>query len=148
MSALASKLRPHPLDAWRSASARTREQWLLAAVLVTPAIIMLSIFVFYPALQTIGLSFYKWDGISPDMGGFVGFKTFARATGQLSFLAGDQEQSLVGLGWALRTNNYRLGRCRAGGGYQPAAEAAVSLRLFRSLFLFHGGGGRALHPRL
>ena len=85
MFALASKLFPHPLDAWRSASSRTREQWLLAALLATPAIIMLSIFVFYPALQTIGLSFYKWDGISPDMGGFVGFKTFARATDNYPF---------------------------------------------------------------
>jgi raffinose/stachyose/melibiose transport system permease protein len=85
MSALPAKLRLRPLEAWRSASAKTREQWLLASVLVAPALILMGVIVFYPTFQTVGLSFYKWDGISPDMGDFVGFKTYARATGNYPF---------------------------------------------------------------
>ena len=82
---------------------------------------MMGIFVFYPALQTIGLSFYKWDGISPDMGDFVGLQDLRAGDGQLSLLAGDQEQPLVGRRWAVRTHDYRLGSGGAGRRYQLAA---------------------------
>ena len=97
MSALASKLRPRPLDAWRSASAKTREQWLLAAVLVAPALILMSVFIFNPALQTIETSFYKWDGISPDKGEMVGLKTFDRATDNYPFSQAIKNTLLWGL---------------------------------------------------
>ena len=97
MSALASKLRPRPLDAWRSASAKTREQWLLAAVLVAPALILMSVFIFNPALQTIETSFYKWDGISPDKGEIVGLKTFDRATDNYPFSQAIKNTLLWGL---------------------------------------------------
>ncbi len=97
MSALASKLRPRPFDAWRSASAKTREQWLLAAVLVAPALILMSVFIFNPALQTIETSFYKWDGISPDKGEIVGFKTFDRATDNYPFSQAIKNTLLWGL---------------------------------------------------
>ena len=97
MSALASKLRPRPLDAWRSASAKTREQWLLAAVLVAPALILMGVFIFNPALQTIETSFYKWDGISPDKGDIVGLKMFVRATDNYPFSQAIKNTLLWGL---------------------------------------------------
>lgn len=97
MSALAATRRIRPIDAWRNASAKTREQWLLAAALAAPALVLMGIFIFYPALQTIGLSFYKWDGITPDMGDFVGFKTFIRATDNYPFSQAIKNSLLWGL---------------------------------------------------
>ena len=97
MSALASKLRFRPLDSWRNASGKTREQWLLAAVLIAPALVLMGIFVFFPAIQTVGLSFYRWDGISPDIGEFVGLKTFARATNNFPFSQAIKNSMIWGL---------------------------------------------------
>ena len=115
MSALAATRRFRPVDAWRNASAKTREQWLLAAVLVTPALVLMGVIVFFPALQTIGLSFYKWDGISPDMGDIRRFQDLRRGRpNNYPFSQAIRNSLLWGVVGLVCTNSNRTG-CRGPG---------------------------------
>ncbi|MCY0386580.1 sugar ABC transporter permease [Robbsia sp. Bb-Pol-6] len=58
----------------RRASAAARQQRLAALLFLSPACIMVGIYVVWPILSSIFLSFYNWDGMSPRE--FIGFANY------------------------------------------------------------------------
>lgn len=53
---------------------RRRERWVFLLFLVVPVVLFLGAYV-YPVLNTIRLSFYDWNGMSPDMS-YVGLSNY------------------------------------------------------------------------
>lgn len=52
--------------------------------MVAPAVILIAIFIFIPAVKTIRYSFYRWDGYTPDME-YVGLRMYRQAIDGLGF---------------------------------------------------------------
>ena len=59
------------------------EKWSFATVFLEPAVALYSIFVVYPTLQGIQISFYKWSGLSLRKT-FIGFANFQRLFKELT----------------------------------------------------------------
>src|SRR4051794_39876159 len=59
----------------RAASRRSRRNAGFGLVFIAPALALFGLFVAYPVVDTIRLSFYDWDGIQPTKL-FVGFDNF------------------------------------------------------------------------
>jgi raffinose/stachyose/melibiose transport system permease protein len=51
--------------------------WGTAALFLLPAVLLYVIFVFYPILNALFLSFFRWDGVSVERN-FVGFDNYVR----------------------------------------------------------------------
>jgi len=62
-----------------SAPARRRhlERTLTAYLFVGPALLVLCAFIVYPAVYSLLLSFYEWNGFTPQWGDFVGLENYA-----------------------------------------------------------------------
>ncbi len=70
-----SKAAPNrPAKRARTTSAVTRQQRRAAFLFLAPACIMIAIYVVWPILSSIALSFYNWDGMSPKV--FVGVANY------------------------------------------------------------------------
>ncbi|MBI0579505.1 sugar ABC transporter permease [Neobacillus cucumis] len=52
---------------------------------LSPALILYAIFMLYPMINAIKLSFFDWDGAAPSMN-FVGFENYIKLTGDKIFL--------------------------------------------------------------
>ena len=63
-----------------AAPARRRyiERNLTAYAFVGPALLVLCAFIVYPAIYSLGLSFFEWSGYTPEWGPFVGFDNYLR----------------------------------------------------------------------
>jgi ABC-type sugar transport system permease subunit len=55
---------------------RTIERTLTAYAFVGPALLVLCAFIVYPAVYSLLLSFYDWNGFTPDWGPFVGLDNY------------------------------------------------------------------------
>jgi len=66
------------LRAATTATARRRaiERQLTAYLFVGPALLVLAGFIIYPALYSLLLSFYEWNGFTPEWGPFVGLDNY------------------------------------------------------------------------
>lgn len=60
----------------RRISGRKKREKLLAFVLLLPVLIVFSVFMFWPLIQTVWLSLYDWNMVSPEKH-FVGFANYA-----------------------------------------------------------------------
>lgn len=56
---------------------RERKEKILAFGLMLPTIVVFSVFMFWPIIRTVELSFYKWNMVSPDKK-FVGFSNYEK----------------------------------------------------------------------
>jgi len=63
-----------PAKRARGTSTATRQQRRAAFLFLAPACIMIAIYVVWPILSSIALSFYNWDGMSPKA--FVGLANY------------------------------------------------------------------------
>lgn len=52
---------------WRTLSERSRREQVLALTLIAPALAVFLIFMFWPLVYTVYLSFFKWNMVSPKM---------------------------------------------------------------------------------
>lgn len=68
---------PAHIDRQRAARQRKLKRTLAAFTLLAPALVILLLFIYYPALYVLRLSFFEWDLISPDQV-FVGLDNYAR----------------------------------------------------------------------
>lgn len=59
----------------RRISGRKKREKLLAFVLLLPVLIVFSVFMFWPLIQTVWLSLYDWNMVSPEKH-FVGFANY------------------------------------------------------------------------
>ncbi|WP_057895173.1 carbohydrate ABC transporter permease [Lacticaseibacillus brantae] len=73
-----------------SNSARTRFIWLC----LSPAVILMAIFMLYPVVSVFQMSLYKWGGYSPDKQ-FVGFDNFKILAGDMNFIRSFQNTILL-----------------------------------------------------
>ena len=74
---------------------RPRAQQRLAAFLfLAPACIMVAIYVVYPIISSISLSFYNWDGMTEKT--FAGFDNYVELFHAPTVLYGAQEQCASG----------------------------------------------------
>jgi ABC-type sugar transport system permease subunit len=55
---------------------RQRREYLTGSLFVLPAIVFLVLFIAYPVIQSLLLSFFDWDGVGP--WSFAGFKNYVR----------------------------------------------------------------------
>lgn len=60
-----------------SSRRRFRFTWGAAVLFLFPAVLLYAIFVFYPILNALFLSFFRWDGVSVERD-FVGFDNYVR----------------------------------------------------------------------
>jgi len=56
---------------------RSIERHLLGYAFCGPAVIILAAFIIYPAFYSFFLSFYEWNGFTPEWGPFVGLDNYA-----------------------------------------------------------------------
>jgi multiple sugar transport system permease protein len=81
-------------------------------LLLAPAVVLFAVFVIYPILKTIALSFYSWNGLSqPRFVGFANYRELAAdpvfliaLTNSLLWLAAYMAAPVLGLGLALLTS--------------------------------------------
>lgn len=59
------------------------EQKIFPYLLLLPTIVIFGLFLFFPALNGLWISFTKWDGINPQV--FVGFKNYIKLLGDKNF---------------------------------------------------------------
>ena len=79
------------------------------------------------------------------MGGFVGLKTFERATDNFPFSQAIKNSLLWGVVGLFVPTIIGLVAAALVEDTNLRPQAPVSVCLLRALFLFNGGGGRALH---
>ena len=60
------------------------EQKIFPYLLLLPTILIFGLFLFYPALNGLRISFTKWDGINPQQ--FIGLKNYVKLAGDKTFL--------------------------------------------------------------
>ncbi len=60
------------------------EQKLFPYLLLMPTLLIFGLFLFYPALNGLWISFTKWDGINPQT--FIGLKNYIKLAGDKKFL--------------------------------------------------------------
>ncbi len=66
------------------AKSRQRETARVAAIFLIPVFLILTIFIFYPVIETFITSFYKWNGISANKT-FIQFDNWKKLIGDASF---------------------------------------------------------------
>lgn len=59
------------------------ERKLFPYLMLLPMIVIFGVFLFYPALNGLKISFMKWDGINPQE--FVGLKNYSKLLGDKAF---------------------------------------------------------------
>ncbi|GHO76777.1 putative ABC transporter permease protein AmyD [Ktedonobacter sp. SOSP1-85] len=85
---------------------KKRKTWLVNLMYV-PALILLAVFIFYPFLQGIRLSFTNWDGYSDEMQ-WVGWLQFRRILTDADILHTIVNTLIYGLGSTLLQNIFGL----------------------------------------
>jgi len=60
-----------------------RQKWKLIIPFIVPGLVLYSVFVMYPSLRGIYVSFFKWTGLTMNMK-FVGFANFAKLWRELT----------------------------------------------------------------
>jgi raffinose/stachyose/melibiose transport system permease protein len=66
-----------PLSRRATPRSRARRQRLEIAMFVAPALVMMAVFVVWPIVSAVRMSFYRWKGFGP-MDDFVGLRNFNR----------------------------------------------------------------------
>ena len=63
---------------------RQTERRLLIITFIAPALLLYAIFALYPTFMAFRISLYRWDGMSPQLGPFVGIGNFVRVASDKS----------------------------------------------------------------
>lgn len=68
----------------RNGSARGRSEWLSALLFLSPALIVVSVFIFFPIVFSFYLSFHEWNMFGGERA-FVGLQNYAALLGSAEF---------------------------------------------------------------
>ena len=107
---MAEQLAPHPVRAERRSSLAWRiYRYRLAYLFLVPSVGLIGLFIAYPLVDSLIISLYKWDGLSPRE--FVGLKNFQRllineprfwlALRNIAIFSGLTVVGTIGIGFAL-----------------------------------------------